>query len=93
MGLLSTKEKAQSTPVLIVLPILTIWFHRYCKGRYEPAFVKYPLQVFLTDLLLVLLYPFISLANFCAKLHRKVRVNICLNTSFILKYNYLRKHA
>ncbi|WOH09720.1 hypothetical protein DCAR_0729178 [Daucus carota subsp. sativus] len=44
MGLLSTKEKAQSTPVLIVLPVLTIWFHRYCKGRYEPAFVKYPLQ-------------------------------------------------
>ncbi|KAK9285862.1 hypothetical protein L1049_025063 [Liquidambar formosana] len=44
MGLLSTKEAAQSTPLLITLPVLTIWFHRFCKGRYEPAFVKYPLQ-------------------------------------------------
>ncbi|KAH9793340.1 CSC1-like protein [Citrus sinensis] len=44
MGLLSTKEAAQSTPLLITLPILTIWFHRFCKGRYEPAFVRYPLQ-------------------------------------------------
>ncbi|KAE8701338.1 Calcium permeable stress-gated cation channel 1 [Hibiscus syriacus] len=30
MGLLST--------------VLTIWFHRFCKERYEPAFVRYPLQ-------------------------------------------------
>lgn len=45
LGLLSTKENAQSTPVLIVLPVLTIWFFRFCKGRYESAFVKYPLQV------------------------------------------------
>ncbi|KAA8515540.1 hypothetical protein F0562_018849 [Nyssa sinensis] len=44
MGLLSTKEAAQSTPFLIVLPILTIWFHIFCKGRYEPAFIRYPLQ-------------------------------------------------
>ncbi|KAK2988602.1 hypothetical protein RJ640_026099 [Escallonia rubra] len=44
MGLLSTKAAAQSTPLLITLPVLTIWFHRYCKGRYEPAFVRYPLQ-------------------------------------------------
>ncbi|XWS30969.1 hypothetical protein CRYUN_Cryun23aG0036800 [Craigia yunnanensis] len=44
MGLLSTKEAAQSTPLLITLPVLTIWFHRFCKGRYEPAFVTYPLQ-------------------------------------------------
>ncbi|KAJ4842760.1 Calcium permeable stress-gated cation channel 1 [Turnera subulata] len=44
MGLLSTKEAAQSTPFLIALPVLTIAFHRYCKGRYEPAFVRYPLQ-------------------------------------------------
>ncbi|KAF7840594.1 calcium permeable stress-gated cation channel 1-like [Senna tora] len=44
LGLLSTKKAASSTPFLIVLPILTIWFHRYCKGRFEPAFVKYPLQ-------------------------------------------------
>lgn len=45
MGLLSTKEAARSTPLLIALPVLTIWFHRFCKGRYEPAFVRYPLQV------------------------------------------------
>ncbi|XP_052178445.1 calcium permeable stress-gated cation channel 1-like isoform X2 [Diospyros lotus] len=44
MGLLSTKQAAQSTPLLITLPVLTIWFHRFCKGRYEPAFVRYPLQ-------------------------------------------------
>ncbi|KAF5741423.1 hypothetical protein HS088_TW10G00420 [Tripterygium wilfordii] len=44
MGLLSTKEAAQSTPLLITLPVLTIWFHRFCKGRYEPAFVRHPLQ-------------------------------------------------
>ncbi|GMG98694.1 hypothetical protein Nepgr_000534 [Nepenthes gracilis] len=44
MGLLSTKEAAQSTPLLITLPILTIWFHRFCKDRFEPAFVRYPLQ-------------------------------------------------
>ncbi|KAG4394615.1 hypothetical protein GLYMA_20G066800v4 [Glycine max] len=45
MGLLTTKKAASSTPFLIVLPILTIWFHRYCKGRFESAFVKFPLQV------------------------------------------------
>ncbi|GAV86555.1 DUF221 domain-containing protein/RSN1_TM domain-containing protein [Cephalotus follicularis] len=44
MGLLSTKGAADSTPFVIVLPILTIWFHTFCKGRYESAFVKYPLQ-------------------------------------------------
>ncbi|TYI20155.1 hypothetical protein ES332_A07G216700v1 [Gossypium tomentosum] len=44
MGLLSTKEAASSTPLLITLPVLTIWFHRFCKGRYEPAFVRNPLQ-------------------------------------------------
>ncbi|KAI5683298.1 hypothetical protein M9H77_04526 [Catharanthus roseus] len=44
MGLLSTKEASQSTPLLITLPILTIAFHLFCKGRYEPAFVRYPLQ-------------------------------------------------
>ncbi|XP_030972739.1 protein OSCA1-like isoform X3 [Quercus lobata] len=45
MGLLSTKQATQSTPTLIALPVLTIWFHWYfCKGRYESAFVKYPLQ-------------------------------------------------
>lgn len=44
MGLLSTKGAAQSTPLLIALPVLTISFHIFCKGRYEPAFVRYPLQ-------------------------------------------------
>ncbi|GAB2233795.1 hypothetical protein Droror1_Dr00003024 [Drosera rotundifolia] len=44
MGLLSTREASHSTPLLIILPLLTIWFHRFCKGRFEPAFVKYPLQ-------------------------------------------------
>ncbi|XP_068664416.1 calcium permeable stress-gated cation channel 1-like [Aristolochia californica] len=44
LGLLSTKESAQSAPVLIALPVLTIWFHRFCKSRYESAFVRYPLQ-------------------------------------------------
>ncbi|RYR00213.1 hypothetical protein Ahy_B07g088322 isoform A [Arachis hypogaea] len=44
MGLLSTKEASNSTPLLITLPVLTIWFHRFCKGRYEPAFIRHPLQ-------------------------------------------------
>ncbi|KAL8142733.1 hypothetical protein V2J09_015765 [Rumex salicifolius] len=44
MGLLSTKEASQSTPFLITLPVLTISFHLFCKGRYQPAFVGYPLQ-------------------------------------------------
>ncbi|XP_043689361.1 calcium permeable stress-gated cation channel 1-like [Telopea speciosissima] len=44
MGLLSTKQAAQSTPFLIALPVLTIWFHIFCKGRYAPAFTAYPLQ-------------------------------------------------
>ncbi|CAL9128994.1 unnamed protein product [Musa textilis] len=44
LGLLSTKHAADSTPFLIALPILTIWFHRFCKNRYESAFVKYPVQ-------------------------------------------------
>ncbi|KAJ0962647.1 hypothetical protein J5N97_027769 [Dioscorea zingiberensis] len=44
MGLLSTKEAAESTPFLIALPVLTISFHWYCKNRFEPAFNKYPLQ-------------------------------------------------
>lgn len=44
MGLLSTKGAAQATPLLIALPVLTIWFHRFCKGRFESAFVKFPLE-------------------------------------------------
>ncbi|XP_026453926.1 CSC1-like protein At4g02900 isoform X2 [Papaver somniferum] len=44
MGLMSSKGAKQSTPLLIALPVLTIWFHRFCKSRFEPAFVKFPLQ-------------------------------------------------
>ncbi|XWS12876.1 hypothetical protein CRYUN_Cryun37aG0127900 [Craigia yunnanensis] len=44
IGLLSTKGSAYSTPFLIALAVLTIWFYRFCKGRYEPAFVRNPLQ-------------------------------------------------
>lgn len=44
MGLIGTKKAASSSPFLIALPILTIWFHRFCKGRFEPAFKTYPLQ-------------------------------------------------
>ncbi|KAF3785742.1 CSC1-like protein [Nymphaea thermarum] len=44
MGLMSTKGTSQSTPLLIVLPVVTIWFHIYCKNRFEAAFVKFPLQ-------------------------------------------------
>ncbi|GMH25965.1 hypothetical protein Nepgr_027808 [Nepenthes gracilis] len=44
LGLLSTKNLERSTPLLIALPILTIWFHFFCKGRFESAFVRFPLQ-------------------------------------------------
>lgn len=44
MGLFSTKGLAKSTSLLIAQPILTIWFHRFCKGRFESAFLKFPLQ-------------------------------------------------
>ncbi|CAO2190562.1 unnamed protein product [Urochloa humidicola] len=44
LGLLSTKGAGQSTPVLLVLPVVTFYFHKYCKNRYEPTFVKCPLQ-------------------------------------------------
>ncbi|KAJ6811092.1 calcium permeable stress-gated cation channel 1-like [Iris pallida] len=44
IGLLSTKDAAQTTPFLIALPVMTYTFHWFCKNRYEPAFVKYPLQ-------------------------------------------------
>lgn len=46
MGLLSTKKAARSTPLLFILPVLTIGFHKFCQGRYQPIFVTYPLQVF-----------------------------------------------
>ena len=45
LGLLSTKKAANSTPLLVILPILTLSFHKYCKHRFEPAFRKYPIEV------------------------------------------------
>ncbi|KAL2320924.1 hypothetical protein Fmac_029893 [Flemingia macrophylla] len=44
MGLLSTRGTEKSTLVLVAQPLLTFWFHRYCKGRFESAFVKFPLE-------------------------------------------------
>ncbi|MFS7923153.1 putative calcium-dependent channel, 7TM region phosphate [Helianthus anomalus] len=44
LGLLSTKKAANSTPLLVALPILTLTFHKYCKNRFEPAFREYPLE-------------------------------------------------
>ncbi|KAL5202015.1 hypothetical protein ABZP36_012967 [Zizania latifolia] len=44
MGLLSTQQAEKSTVVLLPLPVLSIWFHHVCKGRFEPAFIKLPLQ-------------------------------------------------
>ncbi|KAL6197889.1 hypothetical protein ACLB2K_027681 [Fragaria x ananassa] len=44
LGLLTTKKAAQSTPFLLSLPVLTFAFYKYCQGRFEPAFVRYPLQ-------------------------------------------------
>ncbi|KAI4349548.1 hypothetical protein L6164_010126 [Bauhinia variegata] len=44
MGLLSTRGADKSTFILIAQPVLTIWFHSYCKARFESAFKKHPLQ-------------------------------------------------
>ncbi|KAE8808592.1 putative membrane protein [Hordeum vulgare] len=44
LGLLSTQEAEKSTVALLPLPVLTIWFHYVCKCRFEPAYVKFPLQ-------------------------------------------------
>uniref|UniRef100_A0A2N9GVW1 CSC1/OSCA1-like 7TM region domain-containing protein n=1 Tax=Fagus sylvatica TaxID=28930 RepID=A0A2N9GVW1_FAGSY len=45
MGLLGASGADKSTtPCLIAQPILTIWFHIFCKGRFESAFVRFPLQ-------------------------------------------------
>uniref|UniRef100_A0ACD5UXB4 Uncharacterized protein n=1 Tax=Avena sativa TaxID=4498 RepID=A0ACD5UXB4_AVESA len=44
LGLLSTQEAESSTVALLPLPVLTIWFHYVCKGRFEPAYIKFPLQ-------------------------------------------------
>ncbi|KAH6803411.1 early-responsive to dehydration stress protein [Perilla frutescens var. frutescens] len=44
LGLLTTKKAANSTPLLVALPILTLTFHKYCKHRFEPTFRKDPLE-------------------------------------------------
>lgn len=44
MGLMSTKKATYSTPLLLFLPVLTIYFNIFCNGRFESAFTKYPLQ-------------------------------------------------
>ncbi|XP_077226614.1 hyperosmolality-gated Ca2+ permeable channel 1.2-like isoform X2 [Tasmannia lanceolata] len=68
LGLLSTKEAAESTPLLIALPILTISFHRFCKSRFEPAFVKYPLQeAMMKDTLERAKYPNLKLKEYLLK--------------------------
>lgn len=43
-GIMATKKAKKSTPLLLLLPVLTIAFHLYCKNRFEPAFRKYPLE-------------------------------------------------
>ncbi|XP_078438187.1 hyperosmolality-gated Ca2+ permeable channel 1.8-like isoform X2 [Wolffia australiana] len=44
LGLLSVKKAAYSTPLLIILSGLTLFFHKFCKNRFEPAFRRYPLE-------------------------------------------------
>ncbi|XP_023514773.1 CSC1-like protein At4g02900 [Cucurbita pepo subsp. pepo] len=44
MGLFSMREAEQSSACLVALPIFTLWVHKFCQGRFESAFVKFPLQ-------------------------------------------------
>lgn len=44
LGLLSTQKAEKSTFALLPLPVLTIWFQYVCKSRFEPAYIKFPLQ-------------------------------------------------
>ncbi|MBA0795499.1 hypothetical protein Gohar_006358 [Gossypium harknessii] len=44
LGLLSTKKIGRNHFALLPLPVLTIWFFMYCKGRFESVFVRFPLQ-------------------------------------------------
>ncbi|XP_051142744.1 CSC1-like protein At4g02900 isoform X2 [Andrographis paniculata] len=44
LGLLNTKDVPQATPILLVLPVLSMWFYHLCKGRFESIFMKFPLQ-------------------------------------------------
>ncbi|XP_050363394.1 CSC1-like protein At4g02900 [Argentina anserina] len=44
IGLFNTLHVKYSAYILVPQPVLTFWFHRVCKGRFEPAFVTFPLQ-------------------------------------------------
>ncbi|KAI3773097.1 hypothetical protein L6452_04296 [Arctium lappa] len=44
LGILSMKDAVNSTAFLLVLPVLTFLFHRFCKNRFESAFRRFPLQ-------------------------------------------------
>ncbi|KAG4132775.1 hypothetical protein ERO13_D08G054800v2 [Gossypium hirsutum] len=44
LGLLSTKKIGRNHFALLPLPVLTIWFFMYCKGRFESGFIRFPLQ-------------------------------------------------
>nr|XP_043636908.1 CSC1-like protein At4g02900 [Erigeron canadensis] len=44
LGLLNTKKATNATYLLIPLPILTFWFFRFCKGRFESQFRRFPLE-------------------------------------------------
>ncbi|PWA43777.1 calcium-dependent channel, 7TM region, putative phosphate [Artemisia annua] len=45
LGLLNTKKASNANYFLIPLPILTYWFFRFCKGRFESQFRRFPLEV------------------------------------------------
>ncbi|KAK9070105.1 hypothetical protein SSX86_010504 [Deinandra increscens subsp. villosa] len=44
LGLLNTKRATNATYFLIPLPILTFWFFRFSKGRFESQFKRFPLE-------------------------------------------------
>ncbi|KAJ0449907.1 putative calcium-dependent channel, 7TM region phosphate [Helianthus annuus] len=44
LGLLNTKKATNATYFLVPLPILTFWFFRFCKGRFESQFRRFPLE-------------------------------------------------
>ncbi|KAE8666914.1 hypothetical protein F3Y22_tig00112471pilonHSYRG00011 [Hibiscus syriacus] len=44
LGLLTTKKIGKSYYAVLPLPVLTIWFYAFRNGRFELAFVKFPLQ-------------------------------------------------
>ncbi|KAK8341558.1 hypothetical protein V6Z11_A08G177900 [Gossypium hirsutum] len=67
LGLLNTKEAANSTPLLAILPILTLSFNQYCKHRFEPAFRRYPLEEAMKkDIMDQTIEPDVNLTTFLA---------------------------